>query len=55
MFTATVTAMLGLNQDLLAERLKGPSQKKWSRGDKILAGYAAYTERVRYRLFPFLW
>jgi protein-S-isoprenylcysteine O-methyltransferase Ste14 len=37
MFTATVTAMLGLNQDLLAERLKGPFQKKWSRGDKILA------------------
>jgi len=36
MFAATATMMLGVNQDLIAERLKGPFQKA-SRADKILA------------------
>ncbi|MGB7435835.1 MAG: isoprenylcysteine carboxylmethyltransferase family protein [Candidatus Acidiferrum sp.] len=36
MFAATATMMLGVNQDLVAERLKGPFQKG-SRSDKILA------------------
>ena len=36
MFAATATMMLGVNQDLVAERLKGPFQRG-SRSDKILA------------------
>lgn len=35
MFAATATIMLGVNQDLLAERLKGPFQPG-SRADKVL-------------------
>jgi predicted Abi (CAAX) family protease len=36
MLAATATMMLGVNQDLVAERLRGPFQKG-SRADKILA------------------
>src|SRR5271166_2912545 len=36
MFAASATMMLGVNQDLVAERLEGPFQKG-SRADKILA------------------
>jgi len=37
MLAATAAVMLGVNQNLVAERLKGPFQKRWSRADKILA------------------